>query len=192
LEKDKTSITSIPDNGSGRGVPPSLLAPTKGPMELVSGKVMIAMATVRNSLAGLSFKETKEVLAAVAAIHNLRVISMDRPIGYPNDNAPPPKGASVPGKRNNNKPQKVGIKSNEEYKNLEAQRKDIVRKLQAIKDDTPEKESLLQNLKELNLSVKALKNKNRDHSNGQTQQNTAEASVEDVSTPPPQGVAGSA
>jgi hypothetical protein len=50
---------------------------------------MAAIAAISCELDKLSNKEVKEALTMVSSVRNLRIISMDRPIGLPIQSAPP-------------------------------------------------------------------------------------------------------
>jgi hypothetical protein len=112
-----------------------------------SSEKIDAIASISAILSGLSNREAREVITMVSSVRNLRVVSMDRPIGRPTPMEEKPNKA-----KKANKPSPW--KKNPEWVAAVAARSTIVERLkanpgnsQAILADLRKQESAMKDLK---------------------------------------------
>jgi hypothetical protein len=122
--------------------------------------VFSATAEIQKILSGLSNKEATQALTMVAALKNLRVISMDRPIGQSAPSAPGPTPAKAKKEKGQNKTAPSSWKLTQEWKAAEEIHQGIVAQIKSEKDSTIV-ESLRSHLREQEETMKALKQKLR-------------------------------
>jgi len=87
-------------------------------------RIMEATASINAILQGLSNKEAKEVLTMASSIRNLRVVSMDRPIGLNIQKSAPPVGSNRQPSRA--RPKKAEWKNNPEWVAAEAEHSRLI------------------------------------------------------------------
>jgi hypothetical protein len=119
-----------------------------------SPEELLAIANISSELSKLSNKKAKEVLTMLSSIRGLRIVSMDRPIGLPQDKPKPmtSRGVRGPGPR----PKRASWKSDPGWVRMEKLHTDLV---SAIKTESnPEgKARLVADLRNLESEMKSLK-----------------------------------
>jgi hypothetical protein len=107
------------------------------------------------------------IMTVVGALHNIRCISMDRPVGQPSSKADKPKEKKTKDakgkKEGNNTPengssQKAPWKRTPEYKSLEQQRERLVLEIKALGLNSPDKESKVAELRHTEQGMRDLRN----------------------------------
>jgi transaldolase len=114
---------------------------------------LAAIAAINRALDTLSNKEAKEVLTMVCSIRNLRVVSMDRPIGLPLQSAPPKTVTQVSSRKAT---PKATWKSDPRWGEIDKRHSTLVEQIKHDSDTTV-KETHIEDLRKLELDMKSLK-----------------------------------
>jgi hypothetical protein len=114
---------------------------------------LAAIAAINCALDSLSNKEAKEVLTMVCSIRNLRIVSMDRPIGLPIQSAPPKTVTQVSSRKAT---PKATWKSDPRWVDIDERHTHLVEQIKHDSDVTT-KESHIELLRQLELDMKTLK-----------------------------------
>lgn len=125
-----------------------------------------AIAAISAALEGLSNKDTRQALIAVSAMHNLRVISMDRPIVPQTPAIATARGIVIPGENPRKvkvpPPEKAGWKRHPEYLDWLQKHNTAVQKVKSA--DAESAEARINELKQLEVLGKELKDRLRGNS----------------------------
>jgi len=113
------------------------------------------MKQIELILAGSSHGETRKILSAVSALHELRVISVYQPIGQ--STAGTVRTVPFVQVRKGKPPPPAAWKQTDSYKSLMKAHADVVKDIKRGGSDVASKEQLIVKLRELELSLKNLK-----------------------------------
>jgi hypothetical protein len=133
------------------------------PDQQFSQELMDAIAYINSKLTLLSNKEAREALTMVASVRNLRLVSMDRPIGRPIDQLPRPTKVGKPARAGGGC---TGLsartpptwKLNPDWIASNKKHSELVSKIKGS-SDSKEKESLIKELREIEVGMKLYKRK---------------------------------
>jgi len=145
-----------PSSSKDKNVPPPApTAPAVGQTD--AGRVMTAVTAIQAALAGLSNREARDALTMVASLRNLRVVSMDRPIGNNQSGAPSTKAPGQQSEARSKGPTPpAGWKQNPQWLAANADHAQRVSELKTIEDEDLKSRRLTE-LRQLESDMKTLK-----------------------------------
>jgi hypothetical protein len=94
-----------------------------------SPALISAIAKINAELSLLSNKEVKEALTMIGSIRNLRIVSMDRPIGL--TSGPTPRQTSIDVRARASQPKRAAWRTNPQWTAMEKLHRDLVDRVKA-------------------------------------------------------------